>query len=137
MKRTQSSTRLAVIALLATAVTSSSCSDNFDASKVDLTGQWEAHPGILGLATVNLNLTEDGQTLTGSGTYTSSVASLPNGTVDATGINIAGQVILTLTFHTGTTDVSQLYSGQVETNERFHLVFAGEQAPVRVIFDRR
>jgi len=113
------------------------CSDPVDPATVDLTGRWEGRPGELGIATLSLDLQEQtGGAVTGSGSYTSNSATLPNGTVNVQGIHLAGEVILTITFHTGTQDVTRVFNGGIDNADRFHLIFAGTQGAIRVNFDR-
>jgi len=104
------------------------CGDTVDPSSVSLSGHREARPNILGLATVALDLVETNRNLTGAGSYVSNNATLPNGTIEAQGVHLSGQIALTLTFHAGTEVVSQYFNDQVD---------ADVAGAVRVNFDRR
>jgi hypothetical protein len=113
------------------------CGSAVDPSQVDLSGRWQAQPNLLGIGTLNLDLTEANGEITGTGSYTPATDLVEGGTVAATGIHIGGEVNMNLTFTPdGGQPVRQNFAGHIDDQDHFVLVFPGDNAD-RVTFTRQ
>ncbi len=113
------------------------CGGTTDTSSANLTGTWVAAPGVLGIATMDLVLTELNSEISGTGTYVGAGAGVANGTTTVTGIHIATELNMTINFTPeGGQTVVQNLTGHVDDADHFVLVFPGENA-TRVTFTRK
>jgi hypothetical protein len=115
--------------LAAATVLAVGCSGTTDVSNVRLTGDWVAAPGELGIATIDIALTETGGALDGNGTFVGVTGVLASGTVTGAGIHVGTEVNLTLQFTPqGAATLTQNLTGHVDDNDHFVLIFPGDQA---------
>ena len=113
------------------------CHGTTDVSNVDLTGDWVAAPNALGIATIDVTLTESGGTVDGNGTYVGVTGVLASGSVTVTGIHVGDAVNLTIHFTPeGGATHDQNLTGHVVDNDHFVLVFPGDVAST-VTFTRQ
>jgi hypothetical protein len=100
-----------------------------DTTNVDLTGTWVAAPNSLGVATIDVTLTESASQITGTGTFVGMTNGLASGTLTADGIHLATELNLTLHFTPeGAATLTQNLTGHVDDNDHFILIFPAEEA---------
>ena len=122
---------LTIVSLLAVGGCSST-----DPSTVGLAGTWLATVNALGIATMNLTMTERNSEVTGSGQWIA-VEGGASRTVTIQGLHFGVDLNFVLRFATSTGTAEYSTQGRVEDESTFHLVFPVEASPKRVDFVRQ
>jgi hypothetical protein len=105
-------------------------------TEVNLSGEWGGTVNALGIGAMTMTIVDENNELTITGEWVPEGGGAPL-TVTGQGLHFGTDINLAFRFNTATGPANYTTQGQVETEDRLHLVFPSVDSPTRVDFTRR